>query len=844
MTNHTFSLAWRLFRHETKRGELTIILLAIILSVASVLSLSLFSERLKYALTEKSAEFIAADRVLGSNNPVDIAWIEKAQEMGLNTAHQTYARSMVFANEQMDLVDLRAADTGYPLKGTVKVADQPFSQGIAIDRLPLSGEAWIESQLFQTLGIKVGENIEVGDKVFKVSKVLTEVPDAGFSVFGGDPKVLISKADLAATKVEGPGSRVDYSYFFTGDSGDLDDYYDWLEPQLDREIHDWNSIEDDESGIGQAVGRAGQYFLLASLLAIVLAAVSIAVAAQRYSMRHYDPVAIMKTLGAPKKMVQQIYLLQILFITALGITIGAILGFVIQQLVVAAIAGKVDVSIDVWHWRPLIIAIFTGTVCAVLFSLYPLMKLFSVSPLRVLRRDLGASLSSRFIQFLASGGAIFLLMWAYSQNIKVSAILFLSGIVLVVGLLAMTYGLIWVGRKLGQGKMGAWQLAWARIHRRAMDNSVQLISFAVTIMLLLIVLVMRNDMVQQWQEQLPKGTPNYFLVNISQAQQPDLQQHFVNNKVDVDKFYPVVRGRFVAVNDEKVRTAISKEDPEEQSNGRDGLGREANLTWSNTLQIGSEVVAGRWFWDNNVSDTQAQRPYEVSIEEGIAKRMGLGLDDTLTFNIGSEIVELKVTSIRNVNWQTMQPNFFFVIEPRAMKSFIPTYISSFNLPTKRKADITQLMQPFANVTMIDVDARVNQLRNIVDQVSMAVEFILILVLAAGALVLIAQVQASMDERQQELAILRTLGAKGSLIRASVVFEFIIIGVVAGVMAAAANELSLYMLQTQIFQMPVSLHLEYWVIAPLAGALVVGFLGALGCWRLLSLNTSHLLRQMV
>jgi putative ABC transport system permease protein len=252
MTNHTLSLAWRLFRHETKRGELTIILLAIILSVASVLSLSLFSERLKYALTEKSAEFIAADRVL------DL--IEKAQEMGLNTAHQTYARSMVFANEQMDLVDLRAADTGYPLKGTVKVADEPFVQGTAIDRLPASGEAWIESQLFQTLAIKVGDNIEVGDKIFKVSKVLTEVPDAGFSVFGGDPKVLISKVDLAATKVEGPGSRIDYSYFFTGDSGVLDDYYDWLEPQLDREIHDWDSVEDDESGIGRAVGRAGQYF--------------------------------------------------------------------------------------------------------------------------------------------------------------------------------------------------------------------------------------------------------------------------------------------------------------------------------------------------------------------------------------------------------------------------------------------------------------------------------------------------------------------------------------------------------------------------------------------------------
>jgi putative ABC transport system permease protein len=444
---------------------------------------------------------------------------------------------------------------------------------------------------------------------------------------------------------------------------------------------------------------------------------------------------------------------------------------------------------------------------------------------------------------VASGGAIFMLMWAYSQNLKVSAILFVSGIVLVVGLLAVTYGLIGLGRKLGKGKMGAWQLAWARIHRRAMDNSVQLISFAVTIMLLLVVLVMRNDMVQQWQDQLPEGTPNYFLVNISQAQQPALAQHFLNNSVEVKKFYPIVRGRFAAINDEKVRTAVTKKDPDNKNQGRNGLGREANLTWSNELQRGSEIIAGEWFGDKPLADDDPTA-FQVSVEKGLAERIDIKLGDKLTFNIGSEIVHTEVTSLRDVHWQSMQPNFFFVIEPRALQNFTPTYISSFNLPTERKADVTQLMQPFANVTLIDVDARINQLRSIVDQVSMAVEFILILVLAAGSLVLIAQVQASMDERQQELAILRTLGAKGKLIRASVIFEFVIIGVVAGIMAALANELSLYMLQTQIFQMQASLHWQYWGVAPVAGAIVVGLLGALGCWRLLSLNTSHLLRQMV
>jgi putative ABC transport system permease protein len=844
MKSASVDLAWRLFKHETKRGELTIILLAIVLAVASVLSLSLFSERLQSALTAKSAEFIAADRVLDSRKPVNPDWLLKAASYELETTQQVYTRSMIFNKNKMLLAELRAADDGYPLKGKLKISDVAFTTGEVTDELPKTGQAWVESRLMQSLDLVVGNSIEVGDATFVVDKVLIEVPDAGFNIFGGDPKVLLSFNDLEKTNVTGPGSRVTYAYFFTGSSQNLEDYYAWLMPYLDREIHRWKSIEDDNSPIGNSVKRAEQYFLLASLLAIVLAAVSIAVAAQRYSQRHYDPVAIMKTLGATKKFVQNVYLLQILFITLLGIVIGSLVGYVLQQMVVWALADTINVSMDEWHWRPLLIAIFTGSICALLFSLYPLLKLFSVSPLRVLRRDLGATLSSRIIQFIASGGAIFILMWAYSENLKISAILFSSGVLLVLALLAVTYGLIWLGRALGQGKMSAWRLAWARIHRRALDNSVQLISFAITIMLLLVVLVMRNDMVQQWQDQLPQGTPNYFLVNITQDQQTELAQHFANSNVDIEEFYPVVRGRFVAINGEKIRTAISKEDEEEQSSGRDGLGREANLTWSNTLQTGSRIVAGSWFDDTSLTNDQGETRYGVSVEERLAQRLNIKLGDELTFNIGSEVVEVTVSSLRDVNWQSMKPNFFFVIEPKALNQFIPTYLASFYLATEQKPLLTGLMQPFASVTMIDVDARIDQLRSIVQQVSVAVEFILVLVLIAGSLVLVAQVQASMDERQQELAILRTLGAKGSLIRGSVLCEFIIIGLTAGLMATVFNELSLYLLQTQVFQMEAKMHWQYWLIAPLAGALVVSFLGAISCWRLLKLNTSVLLRQMV
>ncbi|QCZ94014.1 ABC transporter permease [Salinimonas iocasae] len=841
--NRVFSLAWRLFKHEARRGELTIILAAIILSVAAVLSLSLFSERLQGALTERSASFLAADRQLQARQPLNPDWLSAAQSQSLQTAQQVQTRSMVFGPQEMSLTDLRAVNSAYPLKGDITVADKPFGTEEKVSQVPEPGEAWIDSRLFQLLSVSVGDEIEIGQASFKVTRVLSEIPDAGFSLFSTDPIVLIRIADLEKANITGPGSRVSYKAYFSGEEAQLENYYDWLRPQLNDEIHRWQSVQDDESPIGRSVARAGQYFLLASLLAIVLAAVSIAVAAQRYSQRHYDPVAIMKTLGASKSMIRKVYVLQVMFIALLGIAIGIAAGVLIQQLVVSALADKVEVSLAVWHWRPVLIAVFTGVICAVLFSMYPLLRLFSVPPLRVLRRDMDSSLSSRTFQFAISGSAVFLLMWAYSQNIKISAILFVSGIVLVAALICVTFGLIRLGRWLGSSKMGAWQLAWARIRRRAMDNSVQLISFSITIMLLLVVLVMRNDMIKQWQAQLPEGTPNYFMINITEDERPDLESHFAENNVNIDRFYPVVRGRFIAVNERRVNTEVTKEDvePDEQEESQDGLGREANLTWGNQLQKENSIVAGTWHGN---TESQSGDTYEVSVESEVADRLEIEMGDTLTFDIGSQIVKAKVTSLRQVNWQTMQPNFFFVLSPEAMTTFTPTYITSFYLPTERKPELTRLLQPFASVTLFDVDARINQLRGIVEQVSLAVEFILILVLVAGSLVLIAQVQASMDERQQELAILRTLGAKGRLIRSSVIYEFVIIGVVAGFMAALANEFSLYLLQTQLFSMTPSFHFSYWLIAPVTGAVVVGLLGAVGCWRLLTLNTSDLLRKIM
>ena len=292
----SFNLAWRLFKHEARRGELTIILLAIVLSVAAVLSLSLFSERLQGALKARSAAFIAADAQLRSDDPINEEWLIKAQEEGLSTALQVSTRSMVFKGDEMSLVDLRAVNNSYPLKGIVNVAEKPFGEKQVATDLPQTGEVWVQSRLFQSLGLLIGDEIEIGDGTFTVTRVLVDIPDAGFSVFNTDPIALMNLDDLEKTAITGPGSRARYVGFFAGDTGDIERFNSWLLPQLNDDLHSWRTVEDDESAIGRSVAKAERYFLLASLLAIVLAAVSIAVAAQRYAQRHFDPHRIVQAL--------------------------------------------------------------------------------------------------------------------------------------------------------------------------------------------------------------------------------------------------------------------------------------------------------------------------------------------------------------------------------------------------------------------------------------------------------------------------------------------------------------------------------------------------------------------
>lgn len=832
----------RLLLQELRRGELTIMALAIVLSVTAVLSLSLFSERLQEGLLARSSEFLAADRVLSSRREVNESWLNEAHERNLQTARRVVFNSMAFAGDELGLVDVKAVSEGYPLRGDLETAAEPYGEGEITNGVPPRGETWVASALFQSLQLDIGDTIEVGDSAFRVTRVVTYEPDVGFSVFTDSPNVLINYADLAATNLIQPGSRVRYNILYAGEPDAITGYEDWLLPQLNDDTHRWRSIDDGDEPLARSLRRAERFMMLASLLGVVLAATAVAVAAQRYCQRNYDVVAIMKTLGGSKAQIQKIFTLHLLLLTVISIGIGLLLGWFIQWQVTELVAARLDTTLPSAGWRPYALASATGLLSSVMFTLYPLLRLIKVPPLRVLHRQLVGAADIRWLHWLLCGGTVYLLLVLYSQQWLLSTALFAGGGGAAVVLLLIGRLFIGVSRKAGMQAGSAWRLAMAGLQRRAGANSVQMISFSTAIMLLLLVLALRNELLADWQEQLPDDAPNYFVLNVAEDKVDSLQETFAAEGIASNDLYPIVPGRVTAINDEVLRDEVTKEDRdaeegerEEEGDAREGFGRELSLTWRNELPPNNVVIEGEWFGD----DTTPQ----VSLESEVAERMDMKLGDELEFNIGGEVFRVPVTSIREVNWNSLQPNFYMIFNPATLSDFPATYITSFHLDQSRKSELNALFKNFPQVSLLDLDALMAQLREVISQVSLAIAFVLFLVIIAGTLVLVAQVQASMEERQQELVILRTLGAPAKLLRRSITYEFLVLGGISGLIATLAMELSLLILQTQVFEMDAVWHWRFWLVGPVAGAIIVALLGRLACARLIRRNTAQLIRTL-
>jgi len=874
-------LAVRLLKRDWYGGELRLLSLALVMSVTSVTGIALFTDRLGKALLLESANMLAADRIVSGRGILPIEVLEEGQSRGLRTAETLSFISMAFSESGNLLVAAKAVTDNYPLRGDVIIADAPFVRGSPIQSGPPRGEVWLESRALPALGIEVGDSVSVGEAELNVSKIIITEPDrsGGGLVDNAGPRLMLHMDDVETTNVVQLGSRISYRYLFAHDDLELlDEFEGWFRAREEwRGRYYIRDIRDESEEVSEALERAESFLLLGSLFAVLLAGVAIALTAKRYSERHYDYVAILKTLGCTSAQISLIYLAIQLMLAVIAILVGCVLGYLVHQGIFRLLQSVLLFTLPPAGFQPYVIGSLTAFVCLLAFALPPLLALRETPPLRVLRKDITQQKISAYVPYLFGVlGTIFLIYW-YSEDLFLSSVLISAVAAIALFLSIVSYLFLRSSGSVGMKAGSAWLLAMTAARRRRKQNVLQVMVFSVTIMSLLILTLVRTDLIEEWQAQLPQNTPNHFMMNITQGQIAGIQNFFAENGVESNAFYSLTSARVNRVNGNLPNPSNNDEDSlgggtltentrlgdadldeaigfnespqsdapplqngqQTSSGGRRVRGQlsRRQVTWSEELPKDNLITSGTW-WGVD------PQPGYVSIEEEYADWLDLELGDRIEFEVNRQVVTAEVSNFRSVRWDNMQPNFFIIFSPGTIDHLGATFLSTALMEREQKVLLNDLIRLFPTMVIIEIDALIEQIQTIIAQVTSAVELISILVLICGGLVLLSCVNASLDERFHENAILRTLGAGKKLILTSLLIEFASIGFVAGLIATIGAEVSLYYLQEQVFQQEFSLHYWVWAAGPLLGMLIIAGLGINSTRRVVQTSPLAVLRSTI
>ncbi|MCY4266161.1 MAG: ABC transporter permease [Gammaproteobacteria bacterium] len=873
-------LSSRLLWRDWQGGELRLLFMALVLAVTSVTGIALFTDRLEKALLLESANMLAADRIVSGRGELPEEVLQEGQKRGLRTASTLSFTSMAFSDSDNLLVAAKAVSDDYPLRGDVIIAEEAFVRGTPVQSGPAPGEVWLESRALSALGIGVGDSVFVGESQLRVGKIIITEPDrAGGSMLdNAGPRLMLHLDDVEATGVVQLGSRVSWRYLFADNVlAKLDAFEDWF-----RSREEWRGrfyirdVRDESQEVSDALDRAEGFLLLGSLFAVILAGVAIALTAKRYSERHYDYVAILKTLGCTSSQITLIYVTIQLILAMVAILAGWVLGWLVHQGILQLLQSLLAVELPGAGWQPYVVGALTAVICLLAFALPPLLALKETPPLRVLRRDMRQQrFSDRLPYVFGLSGTIFLIYW-YSQNLLITGVLLSAVAAIGLFLSVVSFVVLKSTGSVGMKAGSAWKLAMTAARRRRHQNVLQVMVFSVTIMSLLILTLLRTDLIDEWQAQLPQGTPNHFMLNISRNQISGIENFFAENNIQRNAFYPLISARVNRINGDLPSRSGDMGDEEESGSltenaslggmddgsavknapatsggvaensteaagsveeGTEVLGRlsRRQVTWAVDLPPDNVVTAGEW-WNSETGSGY------VSIEEEYADWLDLELGDRLEFEINQQIIFAEVSSLRSVRWDNMQPNFFIIFSPGTIDHLAGTYLSTTLMEREQKILLNDLIRLFPTMVVIEIDALIEQIQLIISQVTSAIELISVLVLVSGGLVLLSCVNATLDERFHENAILRTLGAGQKLILSSLIIEFACIGLIAGIIATIGAEVSLFYLQQEIFELDYSFHYWVWPLGPVLGMLLIGGLGLISTRGVVRISPLAVLRR--
>jgi putative ABC transport system permease protein len=827
--NHSTRLALRLLLRDWKAGELTVLATALLVAVSALTAVAFLTDRVGQAVELRAAESLAADLRLASTQVISEDYAASAAAAGLQVARTASMPSVIFAGDANTLAGIRAVSDPYPMRGQLKTSEQLLGEITPVDEIPEPGEAWASPRLLARLGVDTGTVIEVGSLQLNLTRVLEHRPDEGFRFADLAPTLMINYADLEATGLVQPGSRVSWRMLFAGDRSAVQRFKQQLNTQLvsGERLED---ISDTNPQIRSAMERSGRFLNLSSLISVLLAAVAVAMAARRYAQRHRDRIALMKCMGASQAYVIRSSLLQLLMLALGGALLGSLIGFAAQHGLAWLMRDLIGENLPQPGYQPVLVGAMTAISILAGFALPDLWQMGRTPPLRVLRHDLDPPPLRYGIPWIAAVAAlVLLLLWLVRDTKLVLTILLGAGVTFVALGLAG-----WVLVRVLSGFRGAGGAAWryglASVSRRGRESIVQLVAFGLGIMVLLLLTIVRNELLDNWQQSLPDNAPNQFLINIQTHETQALQEFLQERGVQAPDLVPLVRARMTHINEADV-TQMTFEDPE----GEEWARRDSNLSWRDTLQEDNKIVEGQLWGDNPEQN-------EVSVELQFANELGLKLGDELRFDIAGETVSARVTSKRTVEWDSFRPNFFMLFAPGVLDPYPASWIGSLYLPEGKSNVTLELMREFPSVTAIDLDATLSQVRDVMDKAALAVQAVFLFTLLAGLTVLWAAVQSTRDERRFESALLRTFGASRKRVLSGVAVEFMAIGLLSGVLAASGASLAGYLLATQLFDLEYQFSLGLWLIGPIAGMLLVGLSGMAATWRVITHAPVNVLRS--
>ncbi|UYG06822.1 ABC transporter permease [Halomonas sp. M4R1S46] len=829
-------LAWRGLRRDLRAGDVRALFLALVLAVAAATMIGFFLDRLERGLTRQAGQLLGGDLVLEQSRPFDAALRATLEEAGLALSDQVDMVSMVSRGEAFQPASLKAVDDAYPHYGVSRV---DRGEGVeALARGPLRGRVWVAPRLALLLDLAPGDRLRVGRVTLAVGGIIEREadPSAGFGSF--NPRLMMHVDDLPATGLVQPGSRIEYEILAAGPA----EAVAGLDPLLERLRRDGVEVRDvrrDRPRLGSALARADRYLSLAGLAAVLLAGVAVAMATRRYVERHLDTAALLRCFGASQRTLVRLFALQLLWLALAASALGALLGLAGQAALLALLTAVMPVELPPPGLTPLWLGGLTALAVLGGFAGPTLLRLRRVSALKVLRRELDPLPPSAWLVVGVAAAVFGALLWLYSGDPGLSLALLVGGGLALVALWGLGGGLLalllrFCARLPQRGGEGAWQalrLGGRQLARRRRSSLGQLLAFAVAFFAMAMIALVRGDLLSAWQAQLPEDTPNHFAINIQPGEREAFETALAGATEARTALYPMVRGRITAIDGRPPREAVP-----EEARGDNALRRELNLTWRETLPEGNRLVAGEWFaapppaarqgWFSAVEADGRTPSVPISLESGLAERLGLALGDTLTFSIGSDTIVGEVTSLRDLDWDSFRPNFYVIFPPGVLERFGHSYITAFHLDGRDRETLRRLVNEFPAVTLLDVEAILARVREVLTQVTRAVELVLGFVLLAGISVLYAALTASLPVRAHEAGLLRVFGAGNRLLSRVQGAEFALLGLASGLLAALLAELAVAGLYWGWLDLVPRVHWGLWAWLPLGGALTVGVIGHL------------------